>query len=229
MSAFLCPCRIGFALAFGIFAFGAPVSALPFYSGSLVYNTNQPDFGSFPTVFAGQWLAQPFTTGADPALLNSVTIYEKTFYPDGNFWVSIYSDNSGVPGSVLTGGLLNGPSQPTGFSFQTYSATQAISITANTRYWIVAAGDGLALSGGAYGWGSAANNNYSSPVDWTFGYWGFTFDSGATWNSTENYTPGRLLTAISGTIVPEPPAAAMLLGLPSLFFAFLRNMRRDRQ
>jgi hypothetical protein len=188
----------------------------------MVYNTNQPGLGSFLSVFAGQWLTQPFTTGANPALFSSATIYEKTFYPDGNFWVSIYSDNDGAPGSVLTGGLLNGPSQPTGFAFQTYTAAHEISLTANTRYWIVAAGDGLALSGGAYGWGEAVNNDYNSPIDWTFGYWGFSPDGGTTWNLSENFNPGRLLTAISGTIVPEPAAATMLTGLLPVLFVLRR-------
>lgn len=219
------PRRFGFAFVFSLLAFNPPVFALPIYSGTLVYNTNQPDFGSFPGVYAGQWMAQPFTTGANPALFNSATIYEKTFYPDGNFWLSIYSDNNGAPGSVLTGGLLNGASQPTGFSFQTYTATQAIPLTADTRYWIVAASDGLALSGGAYGWASAANNNYTSPVDWTFGYWGFSQNSGETWSLSENFNPGRLLTAINGSVVPEPSAAVMLFAsLPALFtFAYRRR------
>jgi hypothetical protein len=224
MSAILFQRRIGFAFVFSFLAFSAPVFAAPV---SLVYNTNQPDFGSFPGVFAGQWLTQPFTTGANPALFNSATIYEKTFTTDGNFWLSIYSDNNGAPGSVLTGGLLNGPSQPTGFSFRTYTATQAIPLTANTRYWIVAAGDGLALSGGAYGWANAANNNYTSPVDWTLGYWGFTQDSGATWSLSENFNPGRLLTAINGTVVPEPSVATTLLGSLPILLAFRKKRQKQ--
>lgn len=192
-----------------------PTVAQPLYSGTLVYNTNQPDFGSFPVVEAAQWLAMPFTTGANAALFNSATIYEKTFWPDGNFWVSIYSDNNGAPGTVLAGGLLNGPSQPTGFSFITYSATQEIPLAPTTRYWIVAASDSLATSGGAYGWAYAANNNYSSPVDWTFGYEAFSSNGGSTWSLSQNYNPTRLLTAINGSIVPEPSTAALLiLSLP---------------
>jgi len=220
--------RIDFAFTFSILALCTSALGRPYYSDTLVYNTNQPGVGSFPGVFAGQWLAQPFTTGANPALFNSATIYEKTFYPDGYFWLSIYSDDNGAPGSVLKGGLLNGPSQPNGFLFLTYTATQAIPLTANTRYWIVAAGDGLALSGGAYGWAFAANNDYTSPVDWTLGYWGFTQNSGATWSLSENFNPGRLLTAIDGTIVPEPSAPALLIGFLPVLFACRNNRREQR-
>jgi hypothetical protein len=210
MSAFPLVRRIVFALL--AFSATVPLAAQPFYSGTLVYNTNQPDFGSFPVVEAAQWLAQPFTTGANPALFNSATIYEKTFWPQGNFWVSIYSDNNGAPGSTLAGGLLNGPSAPQGFSFLTYTATLPISLTANTTYWIVASSDSPATYGGAYGWAWAANNNYSSPVDWTFGYEAFTSDQGANWTSSTDYTPSRLLTAINGSIVPEPSATSLLIG-----------------
>lgn len=187
-----------------------PISAKAqaIYAGTLLYNTNQPAFGSFPSVFAGQWLAAPFRTGADSAQLDSVTIAERTFLADGSFWVSIYSDNNGLPGTVLSGGELSGPSMPQGWAFQTYSATQVLTLAPSTLYWIVAASDGLAQSGGAYGWAWAQNDNYASPVNWTsFNYEAFSSDQGGTWTSTS----GPLMFAVNGVVVPEPSAMDLAL------------------
>src|SRR5215469_2180511 len=140
-----------------------PLGAQPIFTGALAYNTNQPDFGSFPVVASYQWLASPFLTGPNPALLNSVTIYEKTFDSSGGtFHLSLYSDNNGVPGNALAGGLLNGALTPQGFSFETYTASQPISLAPNSLYWVVASSDNPGIHGGAYGWAWAANSNYTS-------------------------------------------------------------------
>jgi len=205
------------------------VTAQTISAGSLIYNTNQPDYGSFPAVYAGQWLAAPFRTGTNPAQLTSITLYEKTFANDGSFWVSILADNNGLPGVALPGGGLSGSLTPQGFAFQTYSATQMLTLAPNTLYWVLAASDGPGTSGGAYGWAWAANSNYTSSVSWTFfGYEATTFNEGGTWNSTANYpTPLPLLLAINGVIVPEPSVSTF--ASLALVILLLRTQRAALQ
>src|SRR5438067_1066727 len=66
---------------------------------TLISNTDQPVLGGVPNVFASQWVAAPFVTGAAPAQLNSVTLYEWTFSsPTGSYFLSVYGDNKGLPG-----------------------------------------------------------------------------------------------------------------------------------
>ena len=207
----------------------APSLASPqaLYTGTLVSNTDQPVFSSIPAVFAGQWLASPFLTGPAPAQLGSATLFERTFWVEGSFWVMVYSDNNGVPGALLPNGNLSGPAMPVGDAYQTYSATLPVFLDANTRYWIVAASDNPATHGGGYGWGWTNSREYTSDVGWSlFDYSAFTPDGGITWISTET-APGRnpLLLSISGTIIPEPGFLSLIT--PGL--AFLLWKRRSRK
>ena len=183
---------------------------------SLISNTNQPVFGLVPTVYAGQWVAAPFKTGADPARLDSISLYEWTFteLPAGTFSVSLWGDHNGRPGAVLAGGGLSGPSVPLGAAFQSYTSAAGISLAANTEYWVVASSD-VADYSEAYNWGTASTTSFSSPFGWQFfDHYGSTSDHGTTWVVTEGTDYGNnfgpQLLAISGAIVPEPSSWALL-------------------
>ena len=142
------------------------ITAQPQYTGPLVYNTNQAGFSSILAVEASAWLAAPFRTGADAAQLTSVTLFEQSLMiTSGSFWVSIYGDNNGVPGSVLAGGLLNGNSHPTR-AIYTYTATQPLLLAPNAEYWAVASSDDTSVTYN-YGWGWTANTNYTLAVGWS--------------------------------------------------------------
>ena len=204
-------------------------SVLAVRAQPLISNTYQTPYGLVPDVFLDQWVAAPFQTGPNPSLVSSVSLYEWTFstygQPDGLFSVSIYNDVDGKPGSLISGGALAGPSKPAGASYQTYSASQPLSLAANSRYWVVAAS-----SGGdpfdTYAWAAATTTGYASTAGWSFfNYFDSTHDQGATWD-TSDLGPGigPQLLAINGVVVPEPSAAA-LVAMPVLLLLAYRNPR----
>jgi hypothetical protein len=209
----------------------AGLAAQPLLADSLISNTDQPVYGAIPNIFSGQWVAAPFRTGADPARLDSISLYEWTLPtygpPQGSFSVSIYGNDSGLPGSLLPGGGLSGPSTPQGAAFRTYTASRPLSLAPNTEYWVIASSDvGSAFD--TYGWGAAANASFTSPVGWSFfgNTWANTSDQGATWSLQHWYESegGPQLLAINGVIVPEPSTLALAgLGVVAVCLRSQRN------
>ena len=148
----------------------------------LVTNTDQAPVGVIPNIYSGSWIASPFLTGADPARLDSIALYEWTIVsfgpPDGSFFVTVYGDNNGLPGPSLAGGGLNGPLGPQGAAYQTYTASPSLSLAPNTLYWVVASSDS-GSSFNTYGWAPAANSGYTSSVGWSlFDYFASSQDQG---------------------------------------------------
>ena len=204
------------------------ITAQPQYTGPLVYNTNQAGFSSILAVEASAWLAAPFRTGADAAQLTSVTLFEQSFMiTSGSFWVSIYGDNNGVPGSVLAGGLLNGNSHPNSWAIYTYTATQPLLLAPNAEYWAVASSDDTSVTYN-YGWGWTANTNYTLAVGWSLlPEAAGSQDGGASWHTFSlSGQPGPLFLAVSGAIVPEPSATVLAMpGLAAPLLGFLRSRK----
>jgi hypothetical protein len=191
----------------------------------LVSNTYQPFVSIIANIYSGQWIATPFLTGPDPARLDSIKLYEWTLSgpPDGSFFVTVYGDSHGLPGSSLLGGGLNGPSAPQGHAYQTYSANQSLFLAPNTLYWVVASSDSRSIFD-TYGWAPAANTGYTSSVGWSlFDYLASSQDQGASWHlsSSGNQLGGRLL-EVDGAVVPEPPTLVLLM-LGVTGWCFLRD------
>src|SRR5437868_12240397 len=130
----------------------------------LIYNTNQVPPHHSLGVFQTQWVAMAFMTGPSAASLTAITLHEWTIgNPTNSFLMSIYSDLSGAPGSMLPGGALNGPAIPQGFSYQTYSAGAPLTLAANTPYWVVAS-SGQPNNLNTYSWTFAPTSSYTSSV-----------------------------------------------------------------
>ena len=203
------------------------VSLVCFYSTlgilsaqSLVSNTHQTAIPG-PVVYSGQWIAAGIQTGPAPAQIDSVTLYQATTgVPNGSFTVSIYSDALSsltnpyhVPGGVLPGGVLNGPSTPVGSGYQTYTTTQPLLFAPNSIFWIVASSDAIdamAPLNNTFGWGSSAGADYQSSSGWSVlteadgsngSYPAYSTSQGAGWLPS-NLSP--LLFEVGGTVVPEP-------------------------
>ena len=118
----------------------------------LVSNLNQPDSPSPAFINTTFWGWRVVREGNQPMLLNSVTLDVRGGDFAGSFYVTLYSDQSGVPGAPLAGGQLTGPTQPTDFSsFLPYSAAQSLVLAPNTRYWAVASSTELGTDGQSYG------------------------------------------------------------------------------
>lgn len=219
-----------FAGFLAVCAGAGQASGQALFTGTLVQNTNQPGFPSVPVVESNAWQAAPFVTGANASQLTSVSLDVQSYlWSGGNFWVMVYGDNDGVPGSMLAGGRLNGVSMPTSSGYLTYSATLPLNLAPDTRYWVVAASDYANINGN-YGWSWCANTDYTSSVGWGLppeAAW--SPDEGATWNEySATGEPGPLLLAVNGSIVPEPTVPALFsLGIAGMVLC--RRWRRPAE
>lgn len=208
-------------------------TAQPLLADSLIGNTDQPVYGLLPIVYTGQWIATPFRTGADPAQLDSISLYESTYgSPVGSFHVSVYGDNNGLPGSPLANGGMSGPSMPQDAGYQTYTAIQPLTLAANTVYWVAATTDNSSWGEDLYSWGAAENTSYISSVGWSFfgNYHAATLDQGATWLIQQLYGSegGPQLLEVNGIIIVPEPSTLVLAGLTAAVIMFLSWRNRFR-
>src|SRR4051812_27257007 len=170
----------------------------------------------FRTVSTEAWDAQRFNTDATNLLLTGETLLLSSAGGTGTFFLRLYSDAGGQPGSMITT-LFSGTSPSSGqVAFPGYNQA----LLPNTNYWLVL---GQATAGTlSLGWGVTSDpsgsgtgfqpNNASSA------------NSGASWglNNTAPYQ-----TRIMASVVPEPSTFACLaigaLGLGGFIF---RQRRR---
>lgn len=175
--------------------------ALTFTISSLRAATTS-NFDYLDTTWAGDtvtktaYLASSFTTGStsssyslDSVLLGMGVAIEQ----EGGFTVTIRSNNSSRPGTVL--GVLVGEDNPSEGTF-TYTPQTTILLDSNTTYWVVA---GVSGGDGEFRWLASNSNNQTG--DWTIGNnIGFSTNAGSSW-SIMNYPPSLL--AVNATAVPE--------------------------
>ena len=148
----------------------------------------------------GGAVAQSFTTGAESATFNSVTLAMYEWQPIGGFAVHLY-DSTGAgnaPGALLL--TLEGSDRP---GSGNYSYTGTLSLTPNTTYWVEA--DATYASGANY--------------EWSVGLDDPTIGSGIGRAAKENgaeawtqYSMGNLLMLVDATpsVVPEPGSIALI-------------------
>lgn len=164
------------------------------------------------SVTTGAWWASSFTTHSETSYtLNSVSLkFSAAANTSGNFFVRLYSNNSGVPGSSLE--TLSGTANPS--SATTYSFTSTgTTLSAGTRYWLVA---GVTSGAGDYKWdwtNSTAQNSVEGQS------WGIGDDdvhtstnSGSSWV----FDGAAMQFSVNATAVPEPGTYAALFGLAAL-------------
>ena len=187
-------------LAAGISLAPADASAA---STVLLSNLDQPDTPSPAAICGSIWVAAPFLTGDQPALLGAATLQVLKLGGSGTFRVMVYSDLNGLPGLPLPNGLLNGPTHPEGRV--TFYARGELPLAPNTRYWLVAMSDEPNCGGYGYGWYYTLSWNYAGYPGWELSHYGaYTTDAGATWVSTEGaMVPRPFFYEILGTVLPE--------------------------
>jgi hypothetical protein len=145
--------------------------------------------------------AQSFTTGGTAVILQDVVL--DLLGSGGAVDVSLFSDNSGLPGSSL---LSLGTLTPTGSGFGDYTATGTYALAAASTYWVVV--DYL----GAPSWGWTASSAYTGTG--TLDALTNSYDGGTTWNptfpSTPPYPDNPYLLEVDAT-APEPSGLVLTL------------------
>ncbi|MGH7993282.1 MAG: choice-of-anchor R domain-containing protein [Limisphaerales bacterium] len=164
------------------------------------------------------WDAAEFTTGGNlnGYSLDSIQIaIDGILVVDGSgFSLSLYSNNSGQPGSSV--GVLSGSSNPSVAGNYTYTAS-GVTLSASTSYWVV--GDAAtAFPNGSFLWGDTTSPAYTSSGGWSINNAtrDISHDGGSTWTATG---VSLLRFSVTATAVPEPQSFALAgLGLTLVFF-----------
>jgi hypothetical protein len=181
---------------------------------------NQPQ--GFANVDANSWIATRFNTDNNNYTLTSATLklYTESF-GSGTFFVKLFADNAGQPGTAL-GTLTSGPN-PLSVGFQATDVTfNGLNqpLLANTNYWIVFGDNpGASLD---LRW-SVANPGGSG-----VGYQALrcsTLNQGGGWGSFD--TDHAMQMQLTGTVfVPEP--GSMVLGLVGMGGMWLTRRIKNR-
>jgi hypothetical protein len=195
------------ALSFNLLTISAAFASTTF----TVYNnidSTDSGFSLWPGNSSTGYLAQSFSTGAEPFDLTKVTMKLKhnPFPPTGNnFSVELYSDAGNQVGTPLytIASAQDSSLDQNSYAPVTFTLTTVQPLLAATRYWIVLKGSTSDAS-----WAPSRDMN-------TIGVsTEYIYDGHAYWSTdmnapSNNGTPGGYLMDIS-TIVPEPSTYALL-------------------
>ena len=160
-------------------------------SADVIFSQTGTPSGHFTETSTEFW-AQSFTVGSTAEVLSTVDVSLTAGSPSGEFFVDLYSNNAGSPGTMLE--ALTGTNNPPG-GISTYSSSGS-ALSANTTYWIV---QGISSGGGFQYWDE--ENNNSPEVGSSIGA-KFSFDSGSSWSLQPGFS---MQMVVNGTeAVPEP-------------------------
>lgn len=209
------------ALPFVLVAGGLLCAATGAHAQVTLYDNVGNATQGFRSVDEFNWQAGRFNTGPDNLMLTRAVLrlYTESVGGSGTFFLRLFSDNAGQPGTSLAT-LVSGPNpltvgfQGTNVAFDGLSAP----LSANTNYWIVLGDNpGPALD---LRWGVAF------PPGSGIGYQtlnAFSGNQGATWTLQGSVATQMQLTA---TVVPEP--GSMLLGGLGLAATTIVGWRKRR-
>ncbi|MEI8018771.1 MAG: choice-of-anchor R domain-containing protein [Schlesneria sp.] len=191
-------------------------------NADILYDNLPPtsSFGGTAPIVAVGAAFNSFSTGtADTALTDVKMILSGDPTNTAQFTVTLLSDSSGQPGSLLT--TLGT------FDDSTLSGTDSVydipvpsyGLVANTRYWIELSGSASSVA-----WDYAANG---SGVGIIGEYWAYS-PSGTiivSANSTDNWPFQMQVTTTSASVVPEPGTMSLTLSALGLSIVVLARRR----
>jgi hypothetical protein len=125
-----------------------------------------------------QYTGSSFTTDSDSYTVNSVTARFQEL-TEGNLFLNIFSDNSGLPGTLIGQLSTNQNILPGSHNNYVFTPNSSVTLAANTTYWLTGE------SSGWYQWGNTSSPNQT-------GAWGigdgivYSSNQGASWNSFSN-------------------------------------------
>lgn len=166
--------------------------------------------------------AQGFTTDNATYQLDSVTIDVVAVEDSsGNLTLRIFSDNSGLPGSMVPNGLLSGPGNPSP-GLNTYTAS-GITLQPNTTYWIVAQ-----VSSGSGAYVLSFTDSTSETGVWTLlDYEAYSSDYGASWDQDEGVMRVSISADTDSAAIPTLDRWGAFLLLLSISVAALWVLKRS--
>jgi len=148
-------------------------------------------------------LADSFSTGVSPTSLTDVKLLLGASAPvdGGSFSVTLLSDSSTSPGSLLTTiGTVNDSSLSTSLGTVDLSLATPYALTANTRYWIEVSGTSTS---GVWSF-TAVNSGTGVAGEYNF-YAGLV-------KANSDFTPYQMQVNTSTVAVPEPGTLTVALG-----------------
>ena len=192
----------------------------------MVSNLSQPGNGSVPVAYyppddgpASHYdAAQGFTTGPAASLLQAITLSVGGGSGSG-FSVALYSDASGLPGSLIE--TLNGSSSPASAGSYSYTSGGSAILTANTSYWWIASVPDGAGSFLGFNLNSTNSTSETSAFGWTAGDVFRQQQNGGGWGPSGQ----PLLFSVSASAIPEPGTYAAWAGAAVLGLAVVRRRR----
>lgn len=202
------------SLLVGLFPF-LTVGANHTGATTLSDNLTQPS-GYTEVVTPSTYVASSFGTGSYDSMLKTVDLLAN-IDPATVPVVSLYSDNSGQPGSYV-GQLLSPTSYTNTLQVVAFGGNQ-LPLAGNSTYWIVA----QAASGtGSYEW-AYSNTDLGSGSGFQH-TWSISYDAGADW-FTSNTLPMQMAVQDSSTAATPEPTSFLLLGIGLLVVAWASRSR----
>lgn len=169
------------------------------------------------------WVANAFTTDATNSSYELVSVTLTIAGADnnsGNFFVALFSDDSGQPDSSMQ--ILSGEANPETGGDYTYTPSSTVTLLPSTTYHLVT---GVSSGAGAYRWGytNSSSETNSGGITWTIADLGSeSSDSGSSWVTS---VAAVQMFSVTVSPVPEPQTYAVWLGVISLGWVVLRRRR----
>jgi hypothetical protein len=176
-----------------------------------VSNLTETKHGSV-NVTTTAWWASSFTTHSETSYtLNSVSLkLSAASNTAGNFFVRLYSNGSGVPGSSLE--TLSGTGNPS--SATTYSFTSGgTTLNQGTTYWLVA---GVTSGAGDYSWDWTNSTAQDSVEGQSWGIGNDDVHTSSNSGSTWVFDGAAMQFSVTATAIPEPGTYAAIFGVAAL-------------
>ena len=180
------------------------------------------------------WMGKEFTTGSGASGWGLETVsFQARPVANGSqagFYLDLFSDSAGVPGSRLAR-LTGADPAGSGLLEYTYTAPPNTKLSPNKRYWLVTSGADIYPADYYLGTRTAGDNGFTGLPGWSFGA-GLTGspDQGADWYSfPSERNPMFQLNVGPADPVPEPGQWAMM-GVVALGIAgYAARRLRDRE
>jgi hypothetical protein len=185
---------------------------------TIIVDNTAATVSSSDVIDSGNWQANSFTMDGTSRSLQSVTLsLDNGNAVGGNFQVQLWSSGGSQPVTLLA--TLSGNSNPLTANSYSYTPSSTVTLSADTKYWVVAEGS---TTSGTYNW-NFATSSASTGVG-TLGGWSNTANAGTSWNAEINIEP--FMFNVTAGAVPEPSSYTAVFGVLALGFGVASRHRR---